>query len=68
MPADTLLNNRYRVKRPLAEDGLGRLRLTTGLTGHRIAALDQLFASLCHLMLTPVFDDDAENTRQHPVA
>jgi len=65
MPADTLLNNRYRVKRPLAEDGLGTLRLTTG---HRIAALNQLFASLAHLMLTPVFDDDAENTRQHPVA
>jgi hypothetical protein len=39
MPADTLLNNRYRVKRPPAEDGLGTPCLTTGLTGHRIAAL-----------------------------
>ena len=67
MPADTLLNNRYRVKRPLAEDGLGTLHLTTGLICNRLAVRNQLVTGLEHLMLPPVFDDDMENTGRHPL-
>ena len=61
MPADTLLNNRYRVKRPLAEDGMGAIHLTAVSAGNPVAAPKQLFTSLHHLMLPPVFDDDPES-------